>query len=60
MVRVIKQEEVRLDPKAVQGAEGRAKVTALGRGSVVPRVLAWGAFEGCQGLGGPCMFSRPE
>ena len=48
------------DPPGVQRAEAGAEVRALASGSVAPSVLARGAFEGHQGLRGPCAFSRPE
>ena len=49
-VKVSLQEASRPDPPAVQCAEGRAKVSALARGSEGPSVLARGAFEGRGGL----------
>ena len=59
-VSVSPQESSRPIPPALRQAEGQPEVRALARGSVGPSVLARGAFEGRRGLGGPCLFSRPE
>ena len=50
----------RPDLPAVRLVEGQAEVRVLASGNVGPSVLARGAFEGHRGLGGPCLFSRPE
>ena len=59
-VRVSPQEAGRPDLPAVQQAEEQAEMWALVSGSVGPSVFAGGAFEGRQGLEGPCLFSRTE
>ena len=59
-VRFSPREACRPDPLGVRRAEGRAEVRALESVIVGPSVLVRGAFEGLQGIGGPCRFSRPE
>ena len=59
-VRVSPQEAGRPDLKAVWRAEGGAQVSAMVSGSVGPSVLAWVAFKGRRGHGGPCKFSHSE
>ena len=45
---------------AVWRVEWWTEVRELTSGIVNPSVLARGAFEGRQGLRGPCRFSRPD
>ena len=59
-VRVSPLEAGRPDPLAVRRAKGPAEVRVLTSGSMGASVVAQGAFEGRQGLGGPYPFSRPE
>ena len=60
LFRVSPQEAHRCELKAVGQTEWRAKMSTLGKGSMGPRVLAWGAFVYCRVLSVSCPFSHRE